>query len=217
MAIGGIIFDMDNTILRSNIDFAAMKQEVFDYLLRIGAVNLEIPLHEHTSSSMIALAQRSELWTERMKQELEAILTKHEVAGMMGAELEPGVIALLDQLAGKQKLVILTNNAYPAAKLALETNRIDTYFDRIVAREQMAFMKPAPDGVLAILELYPHIGPQHWLSVGDSWIDGKAAQDARVAFIAYRGDVGRMHSQGVIPAGHIAVMGELLSFIDGSA
>ncbi|QHT60456.1 HAD family hydrolase [Paenibacillus lycopersici] len=213
MAIRGVIFDMDNTLLRSSINFAAMKRETADYLLRHGAVDRDLPIGDFTTSSLVALAQRSVVWNARMKQEIEALLAKHEEAGMIGAELEPGVMELVSTLRGRQRLAVLTNNAYRAAKLALETNGIEAYFDCIVAREQMAFMKPAPDGVLVILRRYPELGPHEWLSVGDSWIDGQAAQEAGVAFVAYGGDVGRMQERGVYPAGCIGSIGELLSYL----
>lgn len=168
--IKGVIFDMDNTILRSNIDFDAMKFETYDYLTQNGVLPFDFPINDHTSSSMITYAQQSNLLHEKMQNEIWEISTKHELRGMVDAELEPGAIRLLHQLKNKYKMVVLTNNSYSAAISALKRNSIDSFFDAILAREQVRYLKPNPDGILAILNMYPNIPADEWISVGDAWV-----------------------------------------------
>jgi phosphoglycolate phosphatase len=44
--IRGIIFDMDNTILRSRIDFGSMKNEIFRYLTSLGILPADFDMLE---------------------------------------------------------------------------------------------------------------------------------------------------------------------------
>ncbi|MFE5317655.1 HAD family hydrolase [Paenibacillus sp. NPDC056579] len=211
--IKGIVFDMDNTLLKSNIDFPAMKLETFNYLVASKLLPEDFPAHEHTSSSLMTHVQSSGLWNGQLQKEIWGIFTKHELLGMKDAELEPGARDLLQRLHTQLAMVILTNNSYVAALAALQYHSLDKYFDYIVAREQMEFMKPSPCGVYTILSRYKQIAPEEWLSVGDSWIDGKAAQDAGVKFVAYRGKLAEMSSRGVVPAGAIHHLSELTAFL----
>ncbi len=205
---------MDNTIVRSKIDFGRMKGELFDFLTAQGVIPPDFPVDQHTSASMIDHARRTPSFPPELLHELWNICAKHEAMGMKDADLEPGVIELLDRMHNKRKLVILTNNSHAAAIAALERNNIDHYFEHVIAREQVQFMKPAPDGVHAILNLYSDTTPEEWISVGDAWIDGKASQDAGVKFVSYQGDAALMRQKGVHPAGSIDRIGDLLQYLD---
>jgi phosphoglycolate phosphatase len=213
LEVQGIIFDMDNTLLCSKIDFDAMKQETFDFLVQQGIFPCDYPVHEHTTSSIIIQAQHSPIFTEDIKKSVWDIVVKYEMKGMAGAHLEAGVESTLDYLYPKCRLVVLTNNSKTAAEAALKKTGIDHYFDHIVGREQMAFLKPSPSGIQYILALYKDIPATRWLSIGDSWIDGKASQDGGVQFLAYQGDSAKMKSKGVYPIGFINHMSELLQFL----
>jgi len=175
----GIIFDMDNTLLKSRIDFAEMKRAIFRLLI------------EH------------EMW---------ATVAAVEKEGMHGAVLEKDAVEVLDELRQRCRLYILTNNARAAAREALQETGIAHYFAEIVAREQMAELKPSPSGVHYILRRHPEWPVSAWTMVGDSWIDGKAAQDAAVRFLAYQGKPHEMKKRGVYPAATVSGLRELLAF-----
>lgn len=199
----GIIFDLDNTILRSRINFSAMKDDIFQYLVTQDLLHRDFPVADHTTSTILEHVQRTDHWNLALQETVWEILKKHELLGMQHAELEPGAREVLHQLHGQFKMVIMTNNSYAAAMAALIDNRIAPFFDTVIGREQMKFMKPSPDGVFAIFERYPDYTPDDWISVGDAWIDGQASQAAGVRFISYRGDSERMKSKGVVPVASI--------------
>lgn len=211
--IKGIIFDMDNTILRSNIDFDALKAETYDYLMQKGVLPADFPVDDHTSSSMMIYAQQSNQWDQNMQNEIWEIFTKHELRGMEDADLEPGAMELLHRLHHQYKMAVFTNNSYSAALTALQRNNVDVLFDAILGREQVRYLKPHPDGVHTILNMFPTISADEWISVGDAWVDGKASQDANVTFISYQGDLDKMHQMGVFPAASIQEIDQLLSFL----
>jgi phosphoglycolate phosphatase len=206
----GIIFDMDNTLLGSNIDFLAMKNELYNYFVGENVLPADLSLDHHTCATVIGLAQQNAI-SEIQEEHMWNIAEKHEMVGMRGAALEPGVRELLQHLKDQLVMVVLTNNAQAAAERALTDTGIYHYFDLIVGREKMKVLKPSSSGVKYILDSYPDIQSNHWISIGDSWIDGKAAQDAGVAFICYQRDMEWMNSKGVDP---LTKVDNLLDIID---
>ena len=210
----GIIFDMDNTILRSNIDFKAMKHETFRYLVSTGIFPNDLNLEQHTTATLIKAALETNRMTSEMIDEMWEIPKQFEVAGMENAELESGVLELLTRLQGRYCLAVVTNNSDAAAETALRENQIWNYFDCVVGREKMGVLKPAPDGFHYLLNRFKSIRAEEWLSVGDAWIDGKASVEAGIPFVAYNGDIAKMTSMGVYPIAHIQDIREIIQVLD---
>lgn len=210
--IQGIIFDMDNTLLQSRIDFAAMKADIFCYLHTSGIVPADLPLSVHTCATLIEYGKQSGLSDEQERVVWE-IAAKHELMGMEGAGLEPDVESLLQRLHQKYTLAIVTNNSIDAANEALHKTGIHGYFDLIVGREQMSALKPSPSGFHYVLKQFPQIAPDTWLSVGDSWIDGKASTEAGIRFICYQTNLEIMTERGVTALARIENIPDLIRFI----
>lgn len=209
----GIIFDMDNTLLQSRIDYAAMKRDTYQYLTDLGILPEGLDLQMQTTSTLIEAAFQSGLMDEEQVREMWEVAKKHELIGMKDAKLEPGVRELLEQLHGQYKLTVVTNNSYEAARSALEGHRIFDRFDVVVGREQAGALKPSPAGFLRVLEQYPKTQASDWLSVGDSWIDGAAAQDAGIPFILYQGNLEQLKQHEVQPAAHISDIRDLMKYL----
>jgi phosphoglycolate phosphatase len=209
----GIIFDMDNTLLQSRIDYGGMKQTVFKMLVEHGFYEADYHWTECTVSQLIDTARCS----AKMTREIEALIwdtvVSYEKEGMHNVSLEPGVPELLVELDSRYRLTVLTNNALTAAMLALQETEIADYFDLIVGREMLGALKPSPAGVNYILNKYPEISPSKWLFVGDSWIDGKAAQAGQVDFLAYQGDETEMIRREVYPLANLTDIRQLLQFL----
>lgn len=209
----GIIFDMDNTILKSKIDFKRMRKTVYDLLIFHQMLPKGISWEDHTPSQIIELGRNhpdfsmveGEIW--RRVEEVEA-------EGMEGAALESGVTTILESLQKQNKFIaILTNNSYAAAIKALEQLSIKQQFHLIVGREQMEQLKPSPTGVRMIVERCSELREHEWVMVGDSWIDGMAAQQAGIRFIAYQSDPLIMSKKEVNPHGYIQHLSELEQWI----
>lgn len=211
--IRGIIFDMDNTLLKSAIDFEGMKQETFRFLVSRGVLSTSFPFAGHTSSTIIEAAVKTGRMTEELLAEMWAIPQKFELAGMEGAALEPGVAEFLEELHGSCRLTIVTNNSYHAAVEALTANRIFDYFEIVAGREQMRSLKPSPDGFRYVLDQFVEMAAADWISVGDAWIDGKASMEAGVPFVSYRGDADKMNRMGVQPIAFIRDIRELRNYL----
>lgn len=214
LQVQGIIFDMDNTLLSSSIDFAAMKRDVHARLLEFGVWPATLPVAGHTVSTMLEHARRGGI-TADMRASVMRTVERYEYEGMQGAQLEPGAAALLAELHGRCVLAVLTNNAERAALRALRDTGVARYFDCIVGRERMEAMKPSPSGYTYIFEQFPSASPGKWLAVGDSWIDGEAARLAGVPFVSYGGNRADMAARGVTPLGHLERLADITSYIQG--
>ncbi|MCG7406544.1 HAD family hydrolase [Paenibacillus sp. ACRRX] len=209
----GIVFDMDNTILRSRIDFQAMKNETYQFLVSKEILTDGYDLNYHTTSTIVEEAIQTNRMSEELRNDMWDIAKKHEVCGMKGADLEPGAVEVLSKLKGRYQLAIVTNNSVEAAGIALRDNDISAYFDFIIGRELMKALKPSPDGYLRVLDEFKH-SANEWLSVGDSWIDGKASINAGIRFIAYRSDIEKLKQMNVYPTAEVSNLLELMSLIE---
>lgn len=208
-----IIFDMDNTLLRSSIDFPAIKRDVLGYLMESGLLPPDFAVGDHTIATLIESARRMDGMTEEMERHVWELVVRGEREGMVGAGLEPNVTEVLERLHGTVRLTILTNNAREAAIDALERTGIIRFFDEIAGREQMEALKPSPSGVRYLLRRSPGIPSDRWLSVGDSWIDGMAAREAGISFVAYNAKSDELVRRGVPAVGHIRSMPELPDYL----
>ncbi|AEI41215.1 HAD family hydrolase [Paenibacillus mucilaginosus] len=211
--VRGIIFDMDNTLLSSRIDFAAMKGDVYKALLELGGLPEPVVLEEHTTATLIGLAKERGL-ADGPLTAIWTLVAEHELRGMEGAGLEPGAAEMLKRLHGRLPLTVVTNNAEPAAAAALEQTGIARYIDLLVGREGMDALKPSPSGFLSVLGRYPGIPAAEWVSLGDSWIDGKAAMGAGVPFVSYGSPAGAMEARGVRTAGRILQLDEWIPWLE---
>ncbi|MDF2958806.1 MAG: haloacid dehalogenase [Paenibacillus sp.] len=208
----GIIFDMDNTLLKSSIDFPAMKHAIFDFLVEKSILPETLAIGQHTTATIIEHARQLQLGAE-LEQQVWELAAQHELAGMKGAGLESGVRDFLASVHGKFILAVVTNNALPAALQALQETNIAGYFDLIAGREQMSALKPSPSGFQYVLDRFVHIPPAGWISLGDSWIDGKGSNDAGIPFVSYQTDLSVMSSRGVTAIGRINDIQELGQFL----
>jgi len=206
----GIIFDMDNTILQSRINFLGMKEAIYHLLLENQLCEPELEWNSYTASQLIEMGRQSGKVTEKIEEEVWRTVTAFEKEGMHGAKLEDHVPEVLSHLHNRCHLVVLTNNSCAAAVEALEQTGIAGYFDEIVGREQMTELKPSPAGIHYILNKYPAVPTSHWTMVGDSWIDGRAAQDGQVIFIAYKANRLDLERHHVMPYTYIEDIRQLL-------
>jgi phosphoglycolate phosphatase len=68
-------------------------------------------------------------------------------------------------------------------------------------------LKPDPDGLRVVRARWPEA--ERIVVVGDSWVDGAAAQAGGAPFIAYRADLAELTRRGVVPTAHITSLLDL--------
>ena len=214
---------MDNTVLGSHIDFAAIRRALGAMLREAGATGeSDDALRRHAIGELVARGAAYD--TERgtaMVPRMWAIITAHETEGLRDAGALDGAPDVLAALRARgYRLAILTNNSRTGAELALEAAGLAHAAETVVTRDDVPTMKPASDGVLEALRRLGGAPPaeaaagRHEIKtvyvIGDSWIDGAAARGAGARFIVYRRDLEELWSRGLRPWRAIKHLAELL-------
>jgi phosphoglycolate phosphatase len=206
-----LIFDMDNTLIGSQIDFPAIRRALIALLRAAGAVQEpDDALTRRAIAQLVAIAAghdrtHSTAMTSRMWEIIEA----HEAQGLLGAPpLDDAGDVLAALRARGFRIAILTNSGRAAALVALREAKLLDNAEVLVARDDVRAIKPAGDGVA---EAARRLGDVERLYViGDSWIDGAAAAASGARFIAYRRSPEELQDRGVRPWRTIAHLAELL-------
>ena len=165
MHIEAVIFDLDGTLLHTDLDFDLIRR-------RIGIE--EGPVLE-------ALEAMSDADRRRAME----ILELHESQAAEDARLNvhvPGVFTALDKLGIKTAL--LTRNSSASVNTAI--GRHDLHFDFVCSREDLSgIVKPSPEPVLAICAAL-QVRPADTLMVGDYLFDLQSANAAGARSVLLR-------------------------------
>lgn len=176
-----IIFDMDNTLIHSHIDFKLLKDESYRLLRAAGLT----PDHSLPVTQTLAAFKQQNLLPQELEQAVWDAIVRIEADGLAQATMEPQVELMLQSLVGRAHVVVLTNNDEPSALASLGHLGLAGCFERIMGRGSAPELKPAPGGMLALLADYPHLTAANALAVGDATIDIRAAYGAGLRFCAY--------------------------------
>ena len=183
-------FDLDHTLVRSPLDLPRLKVEIRTLVESKGVSRLE---STWTIGQIIEAATRHD---EALGEACWALCTTHEEEAVAHAQPEPGAHEALTALrAAGYPLAIWTNNTGPVARRALASCGLDGFFTTLVTRDEAA-LKPDPSGLRILEAAFPE--RRIWV-VGDSWVDGAAAQAGGAAFIAYGADPVELARRGVAP------------------
>ena len=192
------VFDLDHTLVSSPLDLKAVGLEMEAFVRERG---LPLPRRElRWSGPELFAFVRAE--APALEEEILKIPQRHERRAMERAALEP----FADEALRAMKhlgfaTAIWTNNDRVVADFVLARFDLLPHLDLVVTRDEVRRLKPDPDGLRVVRERWPDAS--RIVVVGDSWVDGLAAQAAGVPFIAYRPDVAQMEERGVIIAARI--------------
>ncbi|HYM70903.1 MAG TPA: HAD-IA family hydrolase [bacterium] len=206
-----LIFDMDNTLIGSRIDFAGIRRSLITLLRAAGATDdPDEALLRRAIPELVACgsAHDGEHGTV-VAPEMWRIIEAHELAGLRNAAALDDAPAVLRTLAARgYRIAILTNNARAAAAEAIRAADLAHCAETLVGRGDVATLKPAGDGVLEVLRRLG--GVDRTYVIGDSWIDGAAAAATGARFIAYRRPLEELRQRGVSPWRAIHHLSEML-------
>jgi phosphoglycolate phosphatase len=175
------VFDLDHTLVNTPLDLAAMALDMRATLeQRCGA--LPARPDRYRVGELIQWCQAHAPDVEKL---LWDIALDHERRAMALATLEVGAREAIDGArAAGFATAVWTNNAREVTGVALERFGLRPVLDLVVTRDEMRALKPDPDGWRVIAA---HFGAhREAVVVGDSWVDGVAAQAAGIPFVAYR-------------------------------
>lgn len=165
-----VIFDLDGTLLRLDVDWRAVDAELAE-LLRGAGVDPE----EHHAWELLDAAEAVGLGAEA-----EAVIARHEENGARNCDRLP----LADRLlAIDRPLGVVSLNAVQAVRTALEAESLLDAVDVVIGRGSVPERKPRPEPLLAALEEL-NVDPTAAVFVGDSEGDATTAQRAGVDFMS---------------------------------
>ena len=202
-----VIFDLDNTLVHSRIDFAAIRSNIISRLCETGAI--DAPPVDPRVRAIPEWLDLAEEHDPALATELWQMVEHYEREGMVHGTVEPDARPTLDRLlAAGQRLAVLTNNSVGSAEAALERFDLRSPFELVLARERVSALKPAGVGVA---QAHGVLGGGPTFMVGDSWIDGLAAERADVGarFVAFRGNLGDLAARGIPTWATVAALSEL--------
>lgn len=182
-----VLFDMDGTLVETNIDFPLMKREMTAL-----AERYKIPKSEVRGLDILGIVDyitdhRPGAEAPEIRQTAMERLEQIELAHSREATPIPGAVELLQGLADQGiKYAIVTRNCRSAVTLSLETSGIAA--DVLLTRDDVERVKPHPGHLLKALEILG-VRSENALTVGDHWMDvlaGKAAGTKTVGFLRAR-------------------------------
>jgi phosphoglycolate phosphatase len=176
------VFDLDHTLVDTPLDLAAMALDMRAHLER-RCGPLPARPDRYRVGELLAWCQGN---APDVEKPLWDIALDHERRAMDVASLEAGAREAIEGArAAGFATAVWTNNARDISGGALDRFGLLPVLDLVVTRDEMRALKPDPDGWRVLAE---HFGsaPADAVVVGDSWVDGVAAQAAGVPFIAYR-------------------------------
>jgi phosphoglycolate phosphatase-like HAD superfamily hydrolase len=106
------------------------------------------------------------------------------------------------------RLAVLTNNSLSSAEAALERFDLRSPLDLVLARDVVPALKPSGAGVA---QAHAVLGGGHTVVIGDSYIDGLAAQRAAIdaRFIAFRANLADLGARGVQPWATVEALAQI--------
>ena len=198
------VFDLDHTLVDSPLDLRAVGREMEAF---IRARRIALPERElrWPGAELLAVLRRE---ASHLESEIMAIPVAHERRAMEQATLIPfareAVIAMKQLGFGT---AIWTNNDRVVADFVLARFDLRPHLDLVVTRDDVVQLKPDPDGLRVVRARWPEA--ERIVVVGDSWVDGAAAQAGGAPFIAYRADLAELSRRGVVPTAHITSLLDL--------
>lgn len=202
-----LIFDLDNTLIHSTIDFMGTRHRLIDVLRGAGA--LPAPKEALLREPIPHLVALGEQAGEEIGRRMWDIVAEAEAAGIRDAGLVEHAVEVVRELRARgHRLAVLTNNARSGVAPKLRELGLAEFFDVVATRSDVPALKPSPEGVRYILERLPPVRLAY--VIGDAWIDGRAAEEAGARFIGFGERQAASLERGVRPWAWITDLRALL-------
>lgn len=209
-----VIFDLDNTVVHSRIDFLGIRRSLIELLdgagVPVDGLAVDGPRRRSIGQIIELGDEHDQRHGTSLGPTMWRVVEAYEREGMHLATVEPDAAPTLAELKRRgHALGILTNNAHSSALEALHKFGLQPYFDVVLARGNVPAMKPSPSGLETARA---RLGPRaaRLLMVGDSWLDGMAAREAGCPYVAFRPRAAELELRQIRPLAVIQQLRELL-------
>ncbi len=185
MPIEAVIFDLDGTLASFNLDYKTLRVEVKNHLQKRGVPESVLSQRE----SIFEMLKKAEIYFKNasksnevfveVQKEALAIAEKFEFEAASSTSLIPGALETLKSLKRMNiKIGLCTINSQKAANFILQRFQIAGFFDAVVTRDMVKFVKPNPEHFETALKMLG-VRPESALVVGDSNIDMQSAKELK--------------------------------------
>ena len=216
--IRAVVFDLDDTLVLSTVDYGKFKRLVIDKIVSHGEPRTMYDPNETVVSVVSRYEKRmheARLPDKERKQrlaELDRIMDEVELERVAETKAIRGAIDLLELLRYRGiKIGILTRGCQDYATAALSEAGLMQLVDALECRNSETKAKPNPESYLRLTERLG-VRKEETFFVGDHPIDAKCAANAGVPFVAV--ETGDVSSDDLRAAGCVAVFPDVGSMVE---
>jgi phosphoglycolate phosphatase len=188
-AAQAVLFDLDGTLVETDNRWAGVAAQKLAPLkrlfprLNVDALGRRLVMASETPANYVLsllehLGISTRFWglTDRLRR-AKGLATRE------AAVLVEGTLPLLEALAPRYKLAVVTTRARPEARAFLELAGLARFFPVVITRQDVLRMKPYPEPVQRAAERLG-VSPAQCLMVGDTTMDILAARRAGAFAVA---------------------------------
>jgi HAD superfamily hydrolase (TIGR01549 family) len=175
-----IIFDLDDTLVRSSINYTKIRTEIAELFPK----NSQLP-HLSRTPILKLIKQLREIDEDSFHQ-AKSFVEKSERNAVNEAIIMDGA-SVIPSLLKKFNIegVIYTNNTRETVRLYLRKPSFEFLSSfEIFTRDDIQKPKPDPEGIIMILNKL-NIPKLNTLYIGDSFLDSEAASNAKIKFVLF--------------------------------
>ena len=189
MPIKAVVFDLDGTVVKFNLDYKAVRAEAIEFLTKQGFPRSIFSINESVFEALKKMEIHMRNHGKREKEiskHREAVLSiveEHEIEAAHSTNLLPGILDTLKTLREMGlKLALFTVNGKKSTSHILRALRIRRFFDKVVTRDSVSMVKPNPVHLEAALKKL-RVKPEEAVVVGDSVWDMNSARELKMVAI----------------------------------
>lgn len=189
MRIKAVIFDLDDTLIHSGINYSEVKSSIIDFLVKCGVdkglLDENMPNFEIIGRAVRDLRRKNfpEPSIRRIVNGAIAMLNDAELKSLDRARpMEEALEALMGLRGLGLRIGIVTNSCAAYTRKVIEMFSLGEHVDAVVTRDEVSSPKPNPAPLLRILEVLG-VDASEALFVGDHLIDALCARGCGVRFI----------------------------------
>jgi len=207
--VKAIVFDLDDTLVLSTVDYGKFKRLVIDKVVSHGEPRTMYDPKETVVSIVSRYEKRMhdaglpDEERRRRLADLDRIMDEVELERVAETKAIRGAVELLELLRNWGiKIGILTRGCQEYASAALSEAGLMQLVDAIECRNSETKAKPSPESYLRLTERLG-VRKEETFFVGDHPIDAKCAANAGVPFVAV--ETGDVSSDDLRAAGCVAI------------
>jgi HAD superfamily hydrolase (TIGR01549 family) len=183
MVVKAVVFDLDGTIAKFNIDYKAVRADVRGFLIREGLPASILS----TKESIFEMLKKAEIFMKNngkpekvfmdIREKTSEIAEGYELAAAKTTSLLAGVLDTLKALKKMNlKIGLCTINSKKSTNYILKQFAIAQFFDAVTPRDDVKYVKPNAEHLEATLKAL-RVNPEETMVVGDGVNDMKCARE----------------------------------------